>query len=123
MGTVDPIVTVAKIQIAPQQLELWKSGVLPARWAQHYPFLFDDLDLAQTCTQPSAHYVEWLGAILLHHATGFHALVEKYEFRKAHPRKQIIVERLIGGALLDLVRDMKKGAQCPDLLMYSPDFS
>jgi hypothetical protein len=72
-----PISTVAQIQIAPHQLELWKSGALAAHWAEHYPFLFDDLDLALTRTQNSSHFVEWLGAIILHHTTGFHALVEK----------------------------------------------
>ena len=75
----ESIVTVAQIQIASRQLELWKDGSLPARWAEHYPFLFDDLDLALTRPQLSAHYVEWLGAILLHHMTGYYALVEKYE--------------------------------------------
>ena len=120
---IDPTLTIAEIQISPSQLELWKSGALPSQWAKHHPFLFDDLDLALTRTQLSVHYVEWLGAIILHHTTGFHALVEKYEFKKAHHRKQEVVEKLFSGDLLALVRDMKKGAQCPDLLMYAPDCS
>ncbi len=37
--------------------------------------------------QPDYHFWEWLAAIVLYHATGYRALVEKYAYAN-HPRKQ-----------------------------------
>jgi hypothetical protein len=49
---------------------------------------FDDDDLRQTHQQ--AHFYEWIGAIVLHHLTGYDALVEKYGFEAhgPHPKKK-----------------------------------
>jgi hypothetical protein len=58
------------------------------------PGSFDDDDLRLANSQPGVHFYEWLGAIVLHHTTGYLSLVEKYEFAR-HPRKQDIVSQLL----------------------------
>jgi len=64
-----------------------------------------------------------LGAIVLHHTTGYLSLVAKYEFA-THPRKQQIVAQLLPGSVRDALRDRSQGrAQAPDLLMYAEDLS
>lgn len=114
------------IQADPAELERWKSGELPREWAAQWPELFDadDLRLARNHRGSWGHYFEWLGAIHLHQETGYHALVEKYEFRN-HARKLAIVERLLPADVLDVVRDQAGygSAQAPDLLLYSGDLS
>jgi hypothetical protein len=63
-----------------------------------------------------------LGAIILHHATGHHALISKYEFTN---RKQRVVEELLPVGVVGLLRDRvgHGRAQAPDLLMYALDRS
>src|SRR3954452_10144677 len=74
-------------------------------------------------SQPAVHFYEWLGAVVLHHTTGYLSLVEKYEFA-THPRKRQIVDQLLPRAVRDALRDRNQGrAQAPDLLMYAEDLS
>jgi len=118
-----PITTIASIQIEPDQRARWLSGDLALEWRQRFPRLFDDDDLRIANSQPNIHFYEWLGAIVLHHTTGYLSLVEKYEFA-THLRKQQIVAQLLPSLVRDALRDRSQGrAQAPDLLMYAEDFS
>lgn len=103
----------------------WREGELQARWAQQFPMLFDADDLRLAIGKQGAagfHLVEWLGAILAHHLTGWSALVSKYQL-PSHRDKRAVVRRL-GLTDLLLKRPARFGkTQGPDLLMFAPDFS
>lgn len=107
--------------------ERWKRGELHPVWASEFPSLFDDDDLRLAKGQGveyGSHFIEWLGAAVLHLATGFHALVGKYEFPAKHPKKGEVVKSLpIPETVREILEDRAKGSQCPDLLMYAPDLS
>jgi hypothetical protein len=89
-----PITKIAPIPVDPAQRARWQSRNLALEWRQKFPDLFDDDDLRIAKSQPNIHFYEWLGAIVLHHTTGYLSLVEKYEFA-THPRKQQIVAQLL----------------------------
>jgi VRR-NUC domain len=117
------ITKIGAIQIERPQAARWKSGHLAPEWRKKFPDLFDDDDLRLATSQPGVHFYEWLGAIVLHHATGYLSLVEKYEFG-THPRKQDIIAQLLPPPVRDVLRDRSKGrAQAPDLFMYAGDLS
>jgi hypothetical protein len=117
------ITTIATVQVERSQRARWQSGHLAREWRGRFPELFDDEDLRLANSQTASHFYEWLGAIVLHHTTGYLSLVEKYEFR-THSRKQEIVAQLLPPRLLDLLRGRSHGrAQSPDLLMYAQDLS
>jgi hypothetical protein len=119
----NPITKIATIQIEPAQRARWQSGHLALEWRQRFPDLFDDDDLRLANSQPGVHFYEWLSAIVLHHATGYLSLVEKYEFA-THPRKQDIVSQLLPPPVREALRDRGHGrAQAPDLLMYAAGLS
>jgi hypothetical protein len=84
----------------------WKQGKVAPAWKRQYPQLFDDDDLrlAKSQGHMGYHFYEWLAAIILHHATGYHALVAKYQFGK-HVRKEAILEKLLPPQMLQLLRD------------------
>ena len=120
-----PITQIATVDVAPSQRERWKSGTLAQEWKARFPNLFDDDDLRIADSQAAfgTHFYEWLGAIVLHHTTGYLSLVEKYEFAK-HPRKQRIVAQLLPDPVREALRSRAQGrAQAPDLLMYAEDLS
>jgi hypothetical protein len=124
---VEAIVEIGTVEIARSQRERWMSGRLAPEWARSFPQLFDadDLALAQGPQGPRGyHFIEWLAAIVLHHSTGYLALVSKYEFPR-HRRKQRVVEQLLPPAVRAALRDRSEHgrAQPPDLLMYAPDLS
>ena len=122
-AAIKPITKIAPIQVDPAQRARWQSRNLALEWRQKFPDLFDDDDLRIAKSQPNIHFYEWLGAIVLHHTTGYLSLVEKYEFA-THPRKQQIVAQLLPGHVRDALRDRSQGrAQAPDLLMYAEDLS
>jgi hypothetical protein len=57
---------------------------------------------------------------------GYLSLIEQYEFKKAHERKQTVIKGLLPPKVLTSVTVHKHcfgGVQCPDLLTYSPDYS
>jgi hypothetical protein len=120
------ITDIGTIEIARSQREVWKTGRLSAEWAERYPDLFDELDLQLVKSQGHLghHFIEWLGAILIYHTTGYLSLVQKYEFAK-HRRKQLIAAKMLPPNVLAILPDrIEHGrAQAPDLLAYSPDFS
>lgn len=119
---------IGTLELSKQQQKLWRKGSLHRDWANRYPELFDEQDigiLSRTERQRQHHFAEWLTAIFLFHSTGFHALVEKYQFNN-HPRKKEVVKRLGAKArrALDAIPDAeKRRIQGPDLLMFAPDYS
>lgn len=119
---VEAIVDIGTVEIRRSQRALWRDGGLMREWKQRFPELFDEEDVRVAETQPSLHFVEWLAAIVLHHATGFRALFEKYAYAN-HPRKQEIVAKLLPADLVPMLREQYGHAQAPDLLMYAPDLS
>ena len=114
---------IGSFHVTKDQRAKWRALVLQPSWAQQYPQLFDDQDL-RLATGPQGragyHMVEWIGAIVLHTLTGFHALVSKYQFAN-HPRKRKVVESLGLSDALCRGRHPFSNIQGPDLLMYSPN--
>ena len=72
----------------------------------------------------ASHFVQWIAAIVLHHATGYLSLVSQYEF-PTHRRKHEIVRELPSGRCrADPGRpDRARRTQAPDLVMYAADLS
>lgn len=102
---------------------------LIAKWAEKYPFLFDELDIRTARNQAPVpkggyHFFEWLAAILLYEATGMYSLVEGYQGVK-HKQKQEVLAKLLTDSQRRLVlnSDRTFKAQAPDLLVYEPTFS
>jgi len=116
----------AGIILISQRLQLfwdWRrfaSGELRAEWFRRYPHLFDDDDFrrASNRTKPYFFY-EWLGAILLHHATGYSALVTKYQ---QDARKRALLPQILPAAVVNVLEDRASFGKTegPDLLMYDP---
>ena len=109
-----------------QHRDRFRDGSLRDAWfAQNQGSCFDEDDLRLATSQPKNHFFEWLAAINLYNAIGLHALVEKYESKKTHPRKFEIFEKLVGPETLkfalDYGTDEYGGTGCPDLLLYQPD--
>lgn len=117
---------IGTIEVHPGQKERFKSEELWREWAEMYPDIFDadDVRIAKSQAYLGHHFYEWLAAILLYHSTGYLSLVEQYEF-KNHKRKQEIVQRLFSPELIELIAHHERfgGVQCPDLLIYTRDFS
>jgi hypothetical protein len=120
------LLELAPLQLEREEHEHWRTGAVAKRWARQYPNVFDadDLRLALVRCAQGRHYFEWAAARHLHRATGFNALVCKYEFAK-HRSKGAIVERLFTPTVTRVLRDRQTHgrAQAPDLLMYAPDLS
>ncbi len=110
----------------PERKRSWQLGYLREEWAVRYPHLFDldDIRLARNQGSQGYHFIEWQAAITLHELTGYLALVSKYEFAN-HPRKTDVLRRILMPSALAFIRSRaaKRGTQCPDLLMYAPDYS
>jgi hypothetical protein len=106
--------------------DLFRTGELVERWAKTYPMLFDDDDLriAQNQADMGYHFYEWLAAILIYHDHGLFSLVEKYQF-DAHAKKHQKLDRLAEPEVAQFIRSHPDygNAQCPDLLVYRPDYS
>ncbi len=112
-----------------QQRQRFLSGELWRDWADRYQEIFDEQDVELAHNQAPApmgyHFFEWLAAILLYHTTGYLSLVEQYEF-KIQKRKQVVLQKLVSPDLFELITDHCESygsTQCPDLLVYAPDFS
>lgn len=69
------------------------------------------------------HFVDWLAAIVLHHATGYLSVWD-YE-RPKNARVAEVIERVLPTEIVPMLPDRKEHghAQPPDLLMYAADFS
>jgi hypothetical protein len=107
----------------PRQREEFIFGDLAHDWQQRYPKIFDkdDLRLAESQRRLHCHFFEWLAAILLFEKTGYWSLVEQYQFHN-HKRKQTVLQKIDSCDLFEAIALPGK-AQCPDLLVYAPDFS
>ncbi len=118
--------TIGIFGVHPGQRQRFISGELWRQWARAYPAIFDDDDqhLAETQAPLGYHFYEWLAAILLYNCIGYLSLVEQYEF-KTHKRKREILQRLASPQLLEFICDRAghDNIQCPDLLVYAPDYS
>ena len=98
-------------------------------WYEAYRgMLFDTDDLRLAESQAGSHFYEWLGAVVMHQATGYRCLLQKYQF-STHPLKQKALARLIPPDLATIFdAQVARGEggnrmQGPDLLMYAPDMS
>jgi hypothetical protein len=107
-----------------ERLIEWKSGKLVQEWHLRFPQLFDanDCDHASHVCHSGKLFWEWLGAILLHHTTGYLSLVTKYE-SPSHARKRQVLARLFVSEVCEYLTRRRGQALAPDLLMYAPDHS
>lgn len=105
-------------QFLGAQRDRFRSGELADQWAELYPEIFDSDDLRLAKSQPSYHFLEWLGAVVLYSTTGYLSLIEKYEFGN-HSRKVALFRSMLPPDVLHLVTS--RSVQCPDLFVYSPD--
>ena len=85
--------TVGLIIYCTQELrDRWPVS-LARLWRNDYPNLFDDDDVRLSRLQTRNHFNEWFAAIYVFHSRGLLSLIEKY--RRSHPRKKPIFERLL----------------------------
>ena len=104
----------------------FKAEDLSLSWASIYPMLFDedDLRIAMSQAEMGYHFYEWLAAILIFHSYGLYSLVEQYQFKK-HSNKQEKLAKLTNQDVISFMQSHPDigNVQCPDLLVYSPDYS
>lgn len=115
---------IGTVEFEPGQRAAFAAGRLRQRWWREYPELFEPQDAVLAKNQRAYHFYEWLAAIILHQATGYHCLVGKYQFNN-HPRKRAALAKLLNPAVRELLdgRTTWGRTQGPDLLMYAPDHS
>lgn len=110
----------------PNHHKLFRSKSLVLDWARTYPMIFDedDIRIAENQAELGYHFYEWLAAVLLYHTYAYFSLVEQYQFKK-HRTKQKILSELTRSNVIEFMRHHPKfgGVQCPDLLVYKPDYS
>jgi hypothetical protein len=120
------LVTIGTFDVPSTQRERFISGALWQEWYSQYPMLFDenDLHIVENQARGGYHFYEWLAAILIYHSTGYLSLVEKYQY-DYHKHKQQVAKQLNSPELLRALayRGDYGAVQCPDLLVYAPDFS
>ena len=107
------------IEYTGSQRDRFRSGELVRILARQYPKIFDKDDIRITKKQPNYHFFEWLAAVIIYNSMGYLSLIEKYEFQN-HERKQKILRKLMTNE--QIAQLYVPGAQCPDLLVYSPDY-
>ncbi|OGM02198.1 hypothetical protein A3K72_00805 [Candidatus Woesearchaeota archaeon RBG_13_36_6] len=110
-----------------RQHERFRSGDLVAEWYGRYPSLFDnqDFEIVMNQARLGYHFFEWLTAITLYEYMGLLSIIEQYEY-KSHKRKQRVMGKIIPRGILGLIQDHKlefRHVQCPDLLVFAPDYS
>lgn len=104
----------------------FRDGTLRNEWFTTYKeTCFDVQDLQIATNQPKNHFFEWAGAVHWSKTLGWSTLIEKYQY-KFHATKLKIFERVVPQNVRDFVDREAPGlfgsTQCPDLLVYSPDF-
>ncbi len=106
------------------QRKRYREGYLWKEWLDKYPQLFDEDDIRIIRTQSikGYHFYEWLTAIQIYNLTGYHCLVEKYEYNK-HKRKRDIINKYIESESFEKIIETKNGSrvQLPDLFVFDPD--
>ncbi len=100
------------------QRRAFRTGRLVNAWDKKYPSIFDRHDATLARSQPSYHFFEWLGAVLLFESTGYLSLLEKWDC-PSHARKQKIFRKVVGRDLAE--RILANSAGMPDLFVYSRD--
>jgi len=122
----DSVVAVlGTFQYASAERERFFSGTLLREWCGTYrDTLFDQHDEAFAGglkLQQGKSWHEWKAAVLLHHLTGFHALVTRYQEPRAS-RKRRLLSELASPSLVSLLvgLDRPGRAQGPDLIMFDP---
>ncbi len=93
---------------------------LARHWHRRYPRLFDADDLRLTESQPKNHFKEWLAAIHVFRRDGAYSLIEKYNVKRAHPRKRPIFERLVSARQRSVLDAICSHVQPPDLFVFRP---
>jgi hypothetical protein len=106
-----------------------ESGELVDAWVKQYGFLFDDDDVRMATgiegQKQQMHFSEWFAAIKMFESTGYYSLNEKYECSDSLA-KQTVLKKLVSPEVLRFMvkHTPEKGdMNCPDLLMYKPDYS
>jgi len=121
-----PFPLLATFRSADSLRRRWRDGSLPREWAAAYPCIFGADDLRLALNQPEYHFYEWLSAVLIYHTSGQLSLVENYAF-PSHRRKREVVKELCrhdpDTARIIFSHGHASDVQCPDLLVYRPDFS
>lgn len=116
----------ASFKTHPDLHNQFRTEELYSQWAVNYPMLFDkdDLRIANSQAEMGYHYYEWLSAILIFHSFGKYSLVEQYQFNN-HRQKNEKLTRLTKSDVIDFMRFHPEfgDVQCPDLLVYEPDYS
>jgi hypothetical protein len=113
------IAGLSTVEYTESQRDRFRSGELVRIWAKQYPRIFDKDDVRITSKQPNYHFFEWLAAVIIYNSTGYLSLIEKYEFQN-HERKQKTLRKLMTNE--QMAQLCFPGVQCPDLLIYSPDY-
>jgi hypothetical protein len=116
----DTFLHIGHVEYEPSQRQRFASGELRAEWFRNYPNLFDEDDFRRASNRSKPYFFyEWLGAILLHHSTGYSALVTKYQ---QDSRKRTLLPQILPSAVLNVLQDhtLFGKTQGPDLLMYNP---
>ena len=122
----EELITIGTFEVYSAQRERYVSGELWQDWYSKYPFLFDNDDyrLAENQAHLGYHFYEWLAAILVYHSTGYLSLVEKYQCNNHNLKRQVLKQ--FNSPILNQAisfQDNHKVINCPDLLVYAPDFS
>ena len=104
----------------------WWPSPLADQWRSLYPILFSAHDLEMAHNQPRNHFFEWLAAVHLFQSERSLALVEKYQYRGAHPEKHALyTAAFTDDERRDLEAIQKEfgNKQLPDLLVLrQPDW-
>lgn len=103
------------------QRNQFRNGSLIEYWSSRYPEIFDsdDLRVLETEHQRRYHFFEWLSAILLFEATGYHSLLESYT-SQSHRQKQCRFRETVGEELFAWACDHQSGQ--PDLFVFRPGY-
>ena len=114
---------IGHIEYAAEQRQRFASGELRDEWFSRYSNLFDEDDRKRASNRTKPYFFcEWLGAILLHHLTGYSALVTKYQH---DARKRALLPQILSPQVVTVLEDRTSygKTQGPDLLMYDPSFA
>lgn len=102
-----------------QQRARFSSGELVAKWRVQYPEILDEDDarILSGEWQRRYHFCEFLSAVLIHEATGYLSMVEKYA-TKSHTLKLAQLAQYLPPAIFDWVCANQSGQ--PDLFIFDP---
>ena len=102
---------------------LWWPSPLADQWRSLYPTIFSARDLEMAHNQPRNHFFEWLAAVHLFQCDRSLALVEKYQYPRAHPEKHALYTAAFTNderRELEAIQKEFQNKQLPDLLVLRP---